>query len=281
LNRKFPTYLIFIFTFYLSTSFAQYPEMVFPLHVGDRWQYNESGFISESIVAYDTTMPNNFTYVRINGTFYNGFFRKNSSKIYEYITAFEEDWLNYDFSAIVGDTIGIWPYGGLYFVTSVYLQGIENYFGQELQTMTFFRDEATSSLDGFRTVADGLGLVQYNGELMHYKLTGAVINGVQYGEIVDIEKPDEQLPNEFRLFQNYPNPFNPSTVISYSLPHSDFIKVSVYDILGRELEILDEGYKNAGLHRSTFNRSKYPSGVYIYSITSSNSILSKKMLLLK
>ena len=260
---------------------AQYPDMVFPLHVGDRWEYNESGFISESIAFCDTIMPNNLSYTKIVGSLFSGYYRQEGPRVYTYNTRSEKDTIVYDFSLSTGDTLDIIGTGGDILLTTVTGEGIQNYFGENRHYMIFMTDELYSSWDGSDVIADGIGFVQYYGELLFYGLSGAIINGVQYGEIVGIEKPVEQLPNEFRLFQNYPNPFNPSTVISYSLPKSDNIKIVVYDILGRQLEILYEGYKNGGLHRSIFNGDKYPSGVFIYSITSSNSILSKKMLLLK
>jgi hypothetical protein len=85
----------------------------------------------------------------------------------------------------------------------------------------------------------------------------------------------------FTLNQNYPNPFNPGTIITYSLPQRGMVYLIVYDILGREVAILVNKTEEAGTHSVNFNASKLTSGLYIYTLTSGNFILSKKMMLLK
>jgi hypothetical protein len=73
--------------------------------------------------------------------------------------------------------------------------------------------------------------------------------------------------NSFALSQNFPNPFNPSTVIKYSLPVDSDVSLKIYDMLGREIEVLVNGREFAGTHSATFNASPYSSGVYFYRIT--------------
>jgi hypothetical protein len=85
----------------------------------------------------------------------------------------------------------------------------------------------------------------------------------------------------FYLFQNYPNPFNPYTTIKFMIPNSGIIKLKIFDILGNEVDELYSGYKNAGLHSLTFNGSNLASGVYFYQLQFENSIITKKLLLLK
>ena len=89
------------------------------------------------------------------------------------------------------------------------------------------------------------------------------------------------IPGEFGMTQNYPNPFNPSTKIKFSLPVSDEIKLAVYDILGQEVAVLVNGFRNAGTYEVTWEASWLPSGIYIYTIQSSNTFITKKMTLLK
>jgi len=95
----------------------------------------------------------------------------------------------------------------------------------------------------------------------------------------------------FSLFQNYPNPFNSSTIINYSVPPSNdgsqtMVKLKVFDNLGREVAELFHGNKNAGLYSAYFrgidSKGKIlPSGVYFYYLIVDNSMISKKMVLLK
>ena len=90
----------------------------------------------------------------------------------------------------------------------------------------------------------------------------------------------------FDLFQNFPNPFNPSTTISYHIPERSFIKISVYNILGKEVRTLVEEEQSAGQYELVFESIDLPSGVYLYVLTaaSENGLRikeGKKMLLIK
>lgn len=75
------------------------------------------------------------------------------------------------------------------------------------------------------------------------------------------------LPIEFELFQNYPNPFNPETIIKYSLPGESNIKISIYDITGREVHKSQNEIKSAGVHQYNWNAAGYASGIYFAKIT--------------
>lgn len=89
------------------------------------------------------------------------------------------------------------------------------------------------------------------------------------------------IPTSYSLQQNYPNPFNPSTKISYVLPESGNIRLSVYNLLGQEIAILYEGYHNAGKYSKFFDASGLSSGIYIYKLETSKLSLVNKMTLLK
>lgn len=106
------------------------------------------------------------------------------------------------------------------------------------------------------------------------------------GGVVDIKY--ELLPEkepirvrEFILFQNYPNPFNPSTSINYVLKSSGMTKLSVYDILGKLVAVVEDEYKPAGSYLVRFDGSHLPSGVYIYRLESGGYTTSKKFILMK
>jgi N-acetylneuraminic acid mutarotase len=88
-------------------------------------------------------------------------------------------------------------------------------------------------------------------------------------------------PKEYKLLQNYPNPFNPTTIINYELRITNFVRLAVYDALGREIETLVNKYQNAGNYQVTFDGSSQASGIYYYKITAGNFIQTRKMLLLK
>jgi hypothetical protein len=100
--------------------------------------------------------------------------------------------------------------------------------------------------------------------------------------------PAAEIPREYALEQNYPNPFNPSTVIRYQLPVAGRVRLAVYDLLGREVAVLVDGQKPAGVHSAVFdarrlegNSSGLPSGIYLYRMTAGDLVFSRKMLLVK
>lgn len=86
-------------------------------------------------------------------------------------------------------------------------------------------------------------------------------------DIIGIRKAFEYSPSIFGLSQNYPNPFNPSTKIRYDIPKYGFVKLTVFDILGKEIEKLVYEKQTPGIYEATFNGSFYPSGVYFYKLT--------------
>ena len=100
--------------------------------------------------------------------------------------------------------------------------------------------------------------------------------------ITGIKKPINQITG-YQLYQNYPNPFNPSTIMKYDLAKSGRVKLSVYDILGREVAVLANEEKPAGNYSIQFDAGKYKlsSGVYFYRIESGDFISVKKFVLLK
>ena len=100
------------------------------------------------------------------------------------------------------------------------------------------------------------------------------------GMPVSNEDPDD-VPKGFALNQNYPNPFNPSTNISFNLPTSGDVTLEVYNIQGQKVAILVNGFKSSGQHTVAFDASNLASGVYVYRLTSINSVQVKRMLLIK
>jgi len=87
--------------------------------------------------------------------------------------------------------------------------------------------------------------------------------------------------NDTGSLQNYPNPFNPTTTISYQIQNSGHVTIKVFDVLGRDVTTLVDEFKPAGRYTAQFDASRLASGIYFYSIKSSNYNAVKKMLLLK
>jgi hypothetical protein len=88
-------------------------------------------------------------------------------------------------------------------------------------------------------------------------------------------------PKVFALDQNYPNPFNPSTTISYAVPKASDIRLTVYDMMGREVSVLAAGRKAAGFYTVEFDGKNLASGIYFYRLKAGSTVLKQKMVMLK
>ena len=144
---------------------------------------------------------------------------------------------------------------------------------------------------------DVLGFVEGHGNsnsLKEYSFTDTDVNssGIYYYRLKQIDNDgayefSNQIevnfegPNSMELNQNYPNPFNPSTTISFNLPKSGEVTLKVYNLMGEEIKTLAEGYREAGIHSFSFNAEGYPSGMYLYSLSTNGYTKTKKMLLMK
>jgi photosystem II stability/assembly factor-like uncharacterized protein len=100
------------------------------------------------------------------------------------------------------------------------------------------------------------------------------------GGIVSINGVPE-IASKFSLGQNYPNPFNPVTNIKFTLPKQAYVKLTVYDIMGREVVVLADGIVNEGNHSVHFDASNLVSGVYFYKLTAIGYEEVRKMILIK
>jgi spore germination protein YaaH len=94
-------------------------------------------------------------------------------------------------------------------------------------------------------------------------------------------KKENTLYEDFSLSQNFPNPFNPTTIIKFNINAKTFIRLSVFDILGKEISTLVNEEKQPGTYEITFDASNLPSGTYYYQLRTDNYLQTKKMILLK
>ncbi|MBC8395459.1 MAG: T9SS type A sorting domain-containing protein [Candidatus Marinimicrobia bacterium] len=112
--------------------------------------------------------------------------------------------------------------------------------------------------------------------------TSLHISDIYYNESPDLGIDDDAiLANGFDLSQNYPNPFNPVTNISYTVPVTGQVKLSVFNVLGEEVSTLINNVVTSGTHSATWNAGDMPSGVYFYSIEATGFTQTKKLLLIK
>ncbi len=98
---------------------------------------------------------------------------------------------------------------------------------------------------------------------------------------IGIQQISSEIPTKYEIGQNYPNPFNPETKIKFAIPKNDFVKIKVYDILGKEVRTLVNDKLSAGWYEVSFNGANLSSGLYFYRIETSGMVETKKMLLVK
>lgn len=107
--------------------------------------------------------------------------------------------------------------------------------------------------------------------------------GIQNSILTSQTGSGEIVLNSYKLDQNYPNPFNPATKIKFELPAdvTGLVKLSVFDITGREVAVLANGALKPGAYEYTWNAEGFSSGIYFYTLKTKGGVITKKMLLVK
>ena len=96
-----------------------------------------------------------------------------------------------------------------------------------------------------------------------------------------VQQTGTEIPKNYSLKQNYPNPFNPQTNIEFSIPESGSVTLKVYDMLGKEVDVLVNDNLSPGNYSTELNASSLPSGTYFYRISAGYFTETKKMILIK
>jgi len=155
-------------------------------------------------------------------------------------------------------------------------------FENAIDSITTFPDSVILKIKTAGNVTQGIYGIKVKG-------TGIISGAPVHVRIVDlyidipigISVPVMELPKKFELYQNYPNPFNPSTKIKFSIPERGVTSLMIYDITGKEIAVLVNGYLKAGLYEYPFDVTELPSGIYFYILTYGNSSRTRKMICLK
>lgn len=98
---------------------------------------------------------------------------------------------------------------------------------------------------------------------------------------IGINSVSNLIPEGYNLNQNYPNPFNPNTVINYDIGKPGFVKLTVYNSIGKEVALLVNGKQEKGSYKVNFIADNYPAGLYFYKLEADEFTETKKMLLVK
>lgn len=139
----------------------------------------------------------------------------------------------------------------------------------------------------WKDFSDGLPLANriLSIKLFNGQVYAAAGNGLYYRDFADVTGIEKQAipahPANYSLEQNYPNPFNPSTTILFTTRQNELVTLKVYDMLGREVKTLVNGFTTAGSHEVRFDSEGMASGIYIYRLTTAHGVESRKMILQK
>jgi hypothetical protein len=259
----------------------------FPHHVGDLWQYityTQAGseFTQVEVISVDTSfVDSSITITKFNGIqeFYFKIFLNDTLTIYQNTPA---GWgILYALDAEVNS----------FWLSDPFAQFFTKYIGESesvvfidtLLSREYWVGPDTIFILPFYTDHSALGIGSYYSEFEVgiTVLNGCIINGIQYGTIINVEEQYNIDPPAEYLLNNFPSPFNPQTKIKFYVPERSFAKLKVYDILGNEIKILVDEEKDIGYHEILFDGSGLPSGIYFYTLQTPKFTQIKKMVLLK
>lgn len=284
-------FILFLFLTYNTFAQVDSSLVFWPAHEGDVWQYRDAydNEVSHTTiidsVSIDSLTKDVIVYEKGQFSFYNHYKIDTSGNVYN--NGIDSQYVRYKLYADSGDT---WISGYLNQKDTITVTVVGIYdalvFGIYTKIKKFRFVQHASYLPNpiifaEEYLAKGFGLVQSDQEPGNvFYLSGAIINGVKYGVITSIEKQNV-IPKSFDIITNYPNPFNNSTIISYTIARAGLIKITLYGILGKQLKILVNEYKEKGSYKFRFSSNILSSGIYFLVLRTSTGFLTHKISLIK
>jgi hypothetical protein len=276
--KNYRTFLIlFILINYSVVMYSQ--PIYFPLGMEDKWQYNQQGIYDTFEIILDTLMSNGKHY-SYNVDFWNYARLDSLGNVYYHSDFYPPvpEYLRYKLNAQLNER---WI---------MYASGSDTLYGEMLDTNSVFlcgkmrraRYITIIPFMGHHRIADSIGVYQRIAEGgILYTLNAVKINGIQCGTFIGIKNYKITTPKEYKLYQNYPNPFNPITVIKFSIPKYSYVKLRVFDVIGKEvLKIVEDNLKS-GEYEIELDAGNLSSGVYFYTLSAEDYIETKVMAVIK
>ncbi|KXK56686.1 MAG: Peptidase S8 and S53, subtilisin, kexin, sedolisin [Chlorobi bacterium OLB5] len=128
----------------------------------------------------------------------------------------------------------------------------------------------------------GVFMFPSSGKIIGSDMSGGLFVIRAGSQVTALNNNNHYIPNTFALKQNYPNPFNPSTTIEFNIPKASFVTLKIYDVLGKQVGILADEFKQAGSYRLNYDAGRLSSGIYYYTLTTSEGFTeTRKMVLNK
>ena len=260
-----------------------------PLAIGNIWVYKHytntppsSNFEYRGKVKYqivrDTLMPNGKRYYDRT---YLGYTRINPENLSVFVYAEAGEVRKDSLKAKLLDTVMT-----CYYVTDTSGTTV---FGNSRRNKFVETYCAVTNQQYFWNLTYGIGYWTYSnitdGTIAGFTdtLVGAVINGIVYGDTTmdAIEQLSGSVPMYFKIYQNYPNPFNPISKIKFDIAKLGNVKLTIYDVLGREITNLVNERLQPGTYETEWDGSNYSSGVYFYKLITPEFTQTRKMVLVK
>ncbi len=270
-----------------SVSFAQITDY-FPLNVGNFWQYrtwNPDGdmqILNKQITDVDTLTDGTLIYEELTNGDSKVYYKiKSTDKNTLYFCPEPANGIYYEYFKMNVTPYVSWPSMPVFWIRYDTSYIVHSQFGKNdtslIYEMAYYNNFIYEDRIFHYALMKGIGECFGGGFGFDKSLWGCIINGVKYGTIVDVE--DEITPKDYTLkINNYPNPFNPSTIINYTIPQNEFTKITIYDMLGREVEVLINGFQNSGTHSVNWSPKGVSSGMYLAVIKYKNQTLTQKMI---
>ncbi len=137
------------------------------------------------------------------------------------------------------------------------------------------------SVDFASSSYEFLDVINYNDSMFVLCGVNGTILSYDMDLALTVTSSGEMMPGDFTLSQNYPNPFNPSTTIEFTMPHSTTVSLAIYDVLGRQVAVLVNERRDAGINSVRWDASSCAAGIYFARLQSGENTIGKKMLLMK
>lgn len=147
--------------------------------------------------------------------------------------------------------------------------------------IAFYTDTATDFKAGVVILTNSGTTANFNNAQKVENITMNILSFIypKYG--VNIRQISSVSPDKFILKQNFPNPFNPVTKIKFELPKASFVKLTVFNSVGREVKTIISQNLSKGSYETDFSGEDLPSGVYFYKIKTADFTETKRMMLIK
>jgi phosphatidylserine/phosphatidylglycerophosphate/cardiolipin synthase-like enzyme len=127
---------------------------------------------------------------------------------------------------------------------------------------------------------DENALIMYDSLVANQYYQDFVKRLVEAGGTVDVQRISSEIPSKFALNQNYPNPFNPVTNIKFQIPENGFVKIKIFDVLGRLVNVLVNKQLTSGNFEAKWDAGNYSSGIYFYSLEVNGNLKETKSMIL-